>query len=181
MSHSSIRSLCLGVVAVCAVATSVSAQTTTGSIRGQARDADGADLPGVTVTLLTGRGEERTTTTGPEGRFLISSVPAGVYSLRAELAGMTPQVVDGVRVTIAGTATVSFVLASTTFTGEVVVAGETPVIDLVSSTFSTNYDFEFVEDLPTRRQFWDLVALSPGMSSSSEWSSSQTAFGSGTS
>jgi hypothetical protein len=180
MASSRLALLCFGVVAVCAVATSGIAQTTTGSIRGHARDPDGANLPGVTVTLLSERGEERTTTTGPEGRFLISSVPAGVYSLRADLEGMAPQIVDDVRVTIAGTATVNFVLISTTFTGEVEVAGEAPVIDLVSSTVSSNYDFEFVEDLPTRRQFWDLVALSPGVSSSTEWSSSQTIFGSGT-
>ncbi len=180
MTYSEVRSLCLGIISVCLVATSGIAQTTTGSIRGHARDPDGSSLPGVTVTLLSERGDPRTTTTGPEGRFLIASVPPGVHSLRAELVGTAPQTVEGVRVTIAGSATVNFVLTSATFSGEVVIAGEAPVIDITTSTVSTNYDFEFVEDLPTRRQFWDLVALSPGVSSATEWTSRLTVLGSST-
>jgi outer membrane receptor protein involved in Fe transport len=180
MADSLARSVCLSSVLLCLAAAGVIAQTTTGNIRGTVSDADGEPLPGVTVTLITERGEERAVVTGAEGRFLLASVPPGSHSIRAELDGVAPQTVGGVRVTIAGTATVNFVLSSATFAGELTVSGESPVIDLITSTVSSNYASEFFEDIPTRRNFWDLVAVSPGMSSATEWSASQTAFGSGT-
>jgi outer membrane receptor protein involved in Fe transport len=173
------RSLLLSTAFV-ALALPLGAQTTTGSIRGDVADADGAPLPGVTITVTGERGVERVVVSGENGRYRVSAVTPGTYSVQAALQGMTTQTVDAVRVTIGGYATLDFAMR-TELSEEITVTSEAPLIDLRSSEAATNFDAEFVEDLPTRRNFWDMVALSPGISASTEYSSRQAAFGSGTS
>ncbi|MGH9465276.1 MAG: TonB-dependent receptor domain-containing protein [Thermoanaerobaculia bacterium] len=165
--------------AVLALAPPAGAQTTTGTIRGEVTDADGAALPGVTITVTGERGVERVVVSGGNGSYLIASVPPASYSVEAALEGMQSQRADDLRVTIGGTATVSFTLDAS-FTEEMVVVAESPLLDLASSEAPTNYQAEFIEDLPTRRSFWDMVSVSPGMSQTTEFSDRQSAFGSST-
>jgi outer membrane receptor protein involved in Fe transport len=169
----------LGVLLCLSYTTAASAQTTTGSIRGATRAADGSPLPGVTVTLVGERGAERSVTTGEGGTYFLGAVAPGLYTVEATLEGMVPQRADGVRVTIAGSATIDFLLGAESVSEEVTVTAERPLLELTTSKMSTNFQSEFVEDLPTRRNFWDMVQVSPGMSSSTEWTSGQSAFGSG--
>lgn len=154
---------------------------TTGSVRGEVADPAGAALPGVTVTL-TGepiRGAERTASTGPSGGFLFAGLPTGLYSVRAELDGFTPQTLDEVRVRINTTASVQIVLAPMeAIHEEMTVTSEAPLINLTGSEVGNSYTAEFLEDLPTNRNFWDLVSASPGMSQSTQTSDRQSAFGS---
>ncbi|MEZ5331068.1 MAG: TonB-dependent receptor [Thermoanaerobaculia bacterium] len=165
-----------------AAVTLLSAQTTlaqtTGTIRGEVTDSAGGTLPGVTVTVSGERGVERVVTTGPNGTFLVTSVPPGTYGLEATLEGMGTQSASGVRVSIGGDATVNFVLGGDSFAEEMTVTAETPLLDLTSSEVGSNYSAEFTEDLPTRRNFWDIVSVSPGMSQSDEGNDRQSAFGS---
>jgi outer membrane receptor protein involved in Fe transport len=160
-----------------ALAAPVAAQTTTGTIRGDVAGPDGAPLPGVTITVTGERGVERVVTTGANGRYLVASVPPGVYALDAALDGMAPARAESVRVTIGAYSAVNFRLQGE-IRDEITVTSEAPLIDLRSSESPTNYQAEFIEDLPTRRNFWDVVSVSPGMSTSTEWSTSQSAFGS---
>jgi hypothetical protein len=130
-----------------------------------------------TITVTGERGVDRVVTSGVNGRYLAASVPPGVYTVDATLDGLAPAKAESVRVAIGSYATVNFVLQSA-IRDEITVTSEAPLIDLRSSESPTNYQAEFIEDLPTRRNFWDMVAVSPGMSSSTEWSTSQSAFGS---
>ena len=71
----------------------------TGSVAGIVRDASGAVLPGVTVTI-TGAALQRersSATSGADGTYRIQLVPPGVYDVSADLAGFTPQNRDGGR------------------------------------------------------------------------------------
>jgi hypothetical protein len=68
-----------------------------GSVRGIVRDNAGAVIPGATVRLLGPSGVVATSISGPDGRYEMT-VPAGVYSLRAELQGFSPRVIDSWRV-----------------------------------------------------------------------------------
>ncbi len=153
------------------------AQTTTGTIRGDVTDDAGDALPGATITVTGARGVERVVASGANGSYLTPALAPGAYSVEAALEGMQTQRADDVRVTIGGTATVDFALSGT-FTEELVVTSAAPLLDLTSSEMGTNYSSEFTEDLPTHRNFWDLVSVSPGMSQSTEDSTSQTAYGS---
>jgi outer membrane receptor protein involved in Fe transport len=167
-------------LALSAVALSAGAKTTTGTIRGDVRDPDGAALPGVTITVTGERGVERTVATGASGSYLIPAVPPASYSVEASLSGMATQRAEGVRVAIGGYATVDFVLRPE-LAEEITVTSEVPLIDLRSSEAPTNFQAEFIEDLPTRRNFWDMVNLSPGVTTSTEFASRSSAFGAGTS
>lgn len=171
------RLFLLAAVAMSVTASPTLAQTT-GSIRGEVTDPDGGVLPGVTVTVSGERGVERVVTTGPNGTYLVTSVPPGTYSMEAVLEGMGSQSAAAVRVTIGGAATVNFVLGGESFAEEMTVTAETPLLDLTSSEVGSNYSAEFTEDLPTRRNFWDIVSVSPGMSQTTEDSDRQSAFGS---
>ena len=66
----------------------VRAQTTSASVSGTVQDAQGAVLPGVTVTLTSRtQGNTLTTTTDNEGRFVFSIVRPDTYSLQVALEG----------------------------------------------------------------------------------------------
>lgn len=161
------------------VAASAAAQTT-GDIRGQVRDANGDGLPGVTVTAtIEDRGVSRTTITGVGGNFVISSLQVDDYVVTAALDGFQDHRVEGVRVNIAATVNLAIELGLVAVEEEVTVTAS-PVLDVTSSSVGTSYTADFIDDLPTDRNFWDLMAVSPGISQSSEGSTSLTAFGSST-
>jgi outer membrane receptor protein involved in Fe transport len=172
-----LKRILLSVAVIVSLALPAGAQTTTGTIRGDVTDAEGGALPGVTVTVTGEQGVVRAVVSSENGSYLIAAVPPGVYSVEATLEGMLPQKADDIRVTIGGMSTVSFSLR-VGLSQEVTVTAQAPLLDLTSNQVSTNYDAELLEELPTRRQFWDMVAASPGLSSTTEWSPSQSAFGS---
>ena len=75
----------LALILTCLPAAS-NAQTLSGTITGTVADAQGAVLPGVTVTL-TGRTGSQTTVSNDSGEFRFVGLNPGPYSLRAELTG----------------------------------------------------------------------------------------------
>ncbi len=78
--------LALALCLVCAV--SVSAQTTSASVSGSAKDAQGAVLPGASVTLTNNnQGTEMNVTTDSLGNFLFPYVQPGTYTLKISLDG----------------------------------------------------------------------------------------------
>src|SRR5918993_6129452 len=103
------------VLALAVVVTSVSAvyaQQETATVVGAVVDAQGAALPGVTVTTLnTQTGFSRTTVTDAEGRYRIAAVPPGTYELAAELAGFAGARRLGVTLTVGAEAVINFTMA----------------------------------------------------------------------
>lgn len=152
---------------------------TTGSIQGQVTDHEGKALPGVTMTL-TGdpiQGAQRMTVTDDRGAYKYNALPVGRYSLSASLEGFLPQETSNVRVRIDGVASVTFQLQLGSFKEEMTVTAAPPLVDSVSSSVTTNYDTEFVDALPTRNNFYDIVALSPTVSAPNEGSGLFSAYG----
>jgi len=165
-----------GVILLAAV--SVSAQTTTGSIRGRTVDANGEPLPGVHVVVS---GEilgtaQRSTVSSATGGFRFPAIPVGTFSVTASLAGFQTQAAEEVRVAIGAVATVDFTMPEA-FSDEITVIAETPIVDTTSPTFNTRLDFDEVVDLPTRGNFYDLMATTPGITQPSEGNEFINAFG----
>ena len=81
-------------VAVAAPAFAQPAQT--GTISGEIKDATGAVLPGVTVTITSqDRGFARETVSDGNGRYVFPAVPIGLYTISATLQGFqTASVTD---------------------------------------------------------------------------------------
>jgi hypothetical protein len=137
---------------------------TTGSVRGEVVDVDGNPLVGVTV-VITGDaigGAQRSTVSASSGAFILPGLPVGLYSLTATLDGFAPQSIDGINVNIGAVTSVTFNLQEA-FVEEIAVVAESPIMDVTSPSVGASYDEEFLKDLPTRRNFYDIISASPGV------------------
>lgn len=145
------------------------AQTTTGRILGNVVDPNGEPLPGVTVTVASEviLGGTRTAVSGDTGAFRFAALPPGVYDVTATLTGFQPQTLKGLAVKVAGTAAADFLLQPE-FSEQLVVTGAVPLVDMTSSGPTVAYDAEFLKNLPTQRNFYDIMAVSPGVSLAAE-------------
>jgi hypothetical protein len=146
------------VIVLMAVAAVPALAQTTGGIRGTALDTDGNPIPGVIVEAsgeVLG-GATRSTVTAANGVFNFSVLPPGRYGLTARMNGLQTQSVDDVRVSVDGVAPVTFHMLPVAFTGEISVTSETPLVDTTTATVGASYDYDFVKDLPTRQNFYEM-------------------------
>ena len=87
----------------CALALAILATNATAqfkaSIQGTVKDASGAVVSGVTVTVTnTETGRSQQTATGDEGFFRVSGLPPGTYSITAEAGGFKKRVVENIAI-----------------------------------------------------------------------------------
>jgi len=171
------------VTVLCVVFVLVASHTalaqTTGSIRGRVLDTDGAALPGVTI-VVTGDvlgSTQRSVVTSGTGGFRFAVMPIGVYTVSASLPAFQTQSADNVRVSIGAVTSVDITLPEE-FGDEITVKAEVPIVDLASPTFSSRFDNEQIIDLPTRGNFYDVIAITPGVTQRTEGTSEIVAFGS---
>jgi hypothetical protein len=158
---------------------SASAQTRTGRILGQVVAVDGTPLVGATVTATSEvvMGGSRTAVTGDTGAFRFAALPPGLYDVMVTMEGHQPQTMKGLSVSVGGTASANFMLLPE-FSDEMVVTGEAPLVDTTSSSLSASYGGEFIKDLPTTRNFYDIMTVSPDVSLAAEDSDRVVAGGS---
>ena len=169
-------------VALCLMVNQSFAQERTGTIRGVVNDNAGAPLPGVTVEIksesLMG---SRSTITTSEGEFRFSALPVGRdYEAIFSLDGFQTLTRGNLRITMGGTVVLDIIMIPTSLQEEIFVTAESPLVDVAKSSFSSTYDSEILESLPTRRYtFFDMVQASPGLTPGSPGSSRVSAFGGG--
>jgi hypothetical protein len=158
---------------------SASAQTRTGRLLGQVVGVDDTPMPGATVTASSEvvMGGSRATVTDASGEFRFAALPPGNYSVTASMAGHQPQTVDGVAIKIGAAATANFMLIPE-FSDEIAVMGETPLVDTTSSSVDASFSAEFIKDLPTQRNFYDILTHAPDVSQATEDSDRMVAGGS---
>src|SRR5690349_5578665 len=101
-----------------------------GSIEGYVRDASGAVLPGVTVTLEGGSGVKIDTVSDGQGQYRFPSIAPGRYSVSANLSGFHPGKVPDVDVALGQAKKVDFALAVAGVTETVQVTAESPLVDV---------------------------------------------------
>jgi hypothetical protein len=139
---------------------------TTGNMRGTVTDTSGAVLPGATVTIRSDAliGGTRSTVTNEVGAFRFPSLPVGTYTVEIELPGFVTHRVADVSVSLESTATVSASLDVAKVAETITVTGESPVIDVTRAGMSSSIKNELLEEVPTRRNMYDLMHVQPGMS-----------------
>src|SRR5689334_8314632 len=102
---------CLALAAASLPATPAAAQVEQGRLLGTVKDAQGGVLPGATVTAtspaLIG---QRTALTETDGRYLLTNLPSGPYSLKFELQGFQPFTRQNVVLTQGSTLTIDATL-----------------------------------------------------------------------
>jgi hypothetical protein len=164
---SRVKFVVVGVILALASATGAWAQTvssTTGAINGKAADETGAALPGVTVTVVSESMQgTRTTVTGADGSYRVPAVPPGTYKLTFELGGFGTIVREGVIVGLGFTATINADMKVASLQETVTVSGQSPVVDVTSTTSATTFAEEKLAALPNARDFWAILAASPGI------------------
>jgi outer membrane receptor protein involved in Fe transport len=172
----------LSVLGLVATAGPALAQRVTGQIVGTVTDASGAVLPGVTVTLkgATVVGSQ-TSITNEKGFYRFVSLTPGAYNVSFGLPGFGTVHREGIKAGVGQTVEENVSLKLSTMAEEVTVVGDAGVLDTQTNEVSTNYDKDWLRNAPVPRfSMFDLLAASPGVSASSQGSTTMTAFGSGT-
>ncbi len=137
---------------------------TTGSIVGKVTDATGAPLPGVTVVATSPSLQgQKTTTTNADGKYRLVLLPPGVYTLKYSLAGFQATVKKNVKVNLDVVTTVNAVLKEEGVSEQIEVVAEKPLIDVTTTTTGANYSTDYVEQMPTARNYLSVVQLTPGV------------------
>lgn len=137
---------------------------TTGSMNGRVTDATGAVLPGVSVTVASPSMQgARTDVTDAQGSYRFPAVPPGDYKITYELVGFGTVVREGVRVGLGFTATLNIEMRVASLQETVTVTGESPVVDVSSTTTATNFGEAKLASLPNARDFWTVLAAAPAI------------------
>jgi hypothetical protein len=137
-----------------------------GSIAGVVRDASGGALPGVTVEVSSPAMIEkvRATATDGNGRYQISALPVGTYTVKFSLQGFGTTTRENVQVTSDFTANVAADLKVGDIKQEVTVSGEAPLVDVQTPRQAVTFSGDTLRDLPTTRNINSLLSLTPGLS-----------------
>lgn len=154
----------LAIQAMGGAATAAAQQGTT-EIRGTVRDAQGAVLPGVSVTVRNqDTGMFREAATSPDGAYFIGALVPGTYEVSGELTGFKKQAQRGVRLVLGRTATLDLTLDVGAMQEVVQVQGEAPLVDVTSKEVGGNISSRELTELPTiNRNFIGFVGLLPGI------------------
>lgn len=158
----------LTVVLALATATPAWAQgggaSSTGTIQGRITDAQGAVLPGVTVTAASpSMIGQQTTVSSETGNYRFPAVPPGVYTVTYELAGFNTLRREGVQIALGFTANLNVELSLATLQETVTVTGASPIIDTTSTRVQQNFKLEQLQSIPNGRDMWSLLAVTPSV------------------
>ncbi len=154
----------LPLVLVLAIASSLMAQTPTGTIAGTVTDSQGALLPSAAVTITNkDTGASRVVETRADGTFSVPSLLAGSYDVLVVAQGFQP-VVSPVTVTTGAVTTVKLSLELSARQETVTVTGASTAVDLVSNRVQGVVERSQIENLPLNgRSFMNLAQLQPGV------------------
>ena len=143
-----------------------SAQTDQGEIVGTVVDAQGASVPGVTVTVTnSANGLVRTAATADNGSFRFPALPTGAYKLSAVKTGFATLVVEQVEVPVGETRTVNLTMKIASQTESVTVQGAVTIVNTETEHLGEVINQTQVTALPLNgRNFAQLALLNAGVS-----------------
>jgi hypothetical protein len=156
-------SVLLALAGVAALPTVVFAQS---AIAGTVRDSSGAVLPGVTVEAASPVLIEkvRTVVTNDQGQFTIVDLRPGLYTVTFTLTGFNTYVRQGVELPTDFTATINGELRVGTLEETVTVTGESPVVDVSSTSRVQVLSRDVLDAIPTGRSIFSMGQLITGIS-----------------
>ncbi|QUV88244.1 carboxypeptidase regulatory-like domain-containing protein [Chloracidobacterium sp. S] len=137
----------------------------TGSLGGVVQDASGAALPGVTVTVKSDAGVERTVQTDSNGRWLIPVLPTGLYQISYRRDGFRELDRRGVEVEAAVPRTIDVKLETGAVTETITITEDVP-LQVVTTTAATfrQINAEQLTKVPTStRSFTHLLSTEAGV------------------
>jgi carboxypeptidase family protein len=135
------------------------------SITGLVRDTSGAVLPGVTVEAASPALIEkiRSVVTDDTGQYRIVDLRPGTYSVTFSLPGFNTVQRPGIELTGSFVATLNADLRIGNVEETITVTGESPIVDVQSSTQQRSITADTIAAIPTGRSLVNLTILIPGM------------------
>src|SRR3989454_4897531 len=140
-------------------------QAVGGTILGTVSDPTGAVIPGVSVTLThTATGLARTIITDEKGEYFGPSLPPGVYSITAELAGFKKVSLQNVQLGVDQKIRMDLMLEIGQVTDSVTIESAAPLGQTESSDLSATVSETQIKNLPLNgRNFVQLARILPGV------------------
>ncbi len=135
---------------------------TTGAVKGVVVGPDGQPLPGVSVEAKSPALQGvRDATTDREGRFSLSLLPPGTYTVKAELQGFGAKA-QTLKLGLAQDLNVRFELVAVA-SESVSVSAEAATVETTSNSVGRDLDQKVFQALPTGRNYADVVQLNSGI------------------
>ena len=155
----------LGMLLLMGAASAHAQAVGSGAMRGRIVDESGAGVPGVTVTVSSPSLQlrERTVVSEQDGEYQIRSLPLGTYSVKFELGGFQTILREGIQLSAGFEARVDVELKLSTVQETITVSGQSPVIDVTTTTVSSNLSHDVLDTIPTSRSLGEAIALAPGV------------------
>ena len=155
----------LASLAVLAFCTLTFAQgTTTGAIGGVIMNPNKEVVTGAAVSVKNnGTAKEDTATSDGEGRFKVSNLQPGTYTVTVNASGFAAFSNETVVVEVGRETTLEVPLSLQGVSGTVQVSAEAPVINTTQQDFSSNINQTSINELPVNGRRWsNFVILTPG-------------------
>ncbi len=138
--------------------------TVTGAIGGTVSNPNKEVVPNAAVTVRSAdTNKEDTATTDDQGRFKISGLQPGTYSVVINGSGFSPYTQNQVVVEVGRETSINAALSIGPVSGAVEVTSEAPAINISQQDFSSNINQTSINELPINGRRWSNFALlTPG-------------------
>ncbi len=143
------------------------AQTPTGTILGSVKDAQGALIPGATVTATNlGTTYSREVTTDAAGEYALRLLPIGSYKVVVTIAGFKSFTQTGIALEVGRNARVDATMELGAVEESLTVVADSPLVETTSASLSRTVGQQDVMNLPlVNRDLYSLLSLTGGITS----------------
>src|SRR3954467_10959304 len=157
-------SLCLLVLSVTIILSTLSFAQSTATLRGTVTDQSGAVVANAKVTVRNeATGIERSTQSDSTGNYQLAALPVGTYTVDVNAPGMAPQTSKGVVLPVSQIVARDFKAGIQKSAESVKVTGKEPAIEASTMTVGQVINERTVQEIPLNgRHFVDLGLLIPG-------------------
>jgi hypothetical protein len=134
-------------------------------IEGRITDETGGALPGVAVTVKSPalQAPQLETVTDNDGRYRVPGLRGGSYTVTFVLSGFQTVVREGLNLDAGFAATLDVRMKVGQIEESVTVQGESPMVDVRSTSLAANIKKDLMETIPTSRNYADVGKLAPGV------------------
>ncbi len=135
------------------------------SIEGTVTDANGAIVAGANVSVKNSEtGLERNVVSNNDGRFFVTVLPVGTYTITVKSANFADIKRENVRLNVGETTNINIALTPQNVTAEVTITDSGELINTEEASTGGSIEQRSISDLPTRgRNYTEFVQLTPAV------------------